>query len=142
MRPPTNNEEDGDMTVQKISSNSVSITVQKISSNADKELKYQCRCSFLEIYNEQITDLLDPNQRKIQRNVFLLWSMKDVKHLLLQGGVNVVMGNASDIGEALLASPHSVSLELGGNAPCIIFDDADLDIDVRGIVIKLHGVLY
>nr|GMC91744.1 kinesin-like protein KIN12B isoform X2 [Ipomoea batatas] len=66
MRPPTNNEGEGDMTVQKISSNSVSITVQKISSNADKELKYQCRCSFLEIYNEQITDLLDPNQRKIQ----------------------------------------------------------------------------
>ncbi|GAB4851856.1 Kinesin-like protein KIN-12B [Ancistrocladus abbreviatus] len=33
-------------------------------NNADKQLKYQCRCSFLEIYNEQITDLLDPSQKK------------------------------------------------------------------------------
>nr|GMC53617.1 succinate-semialdehyde dehydrogenase, mitochondrial isoform X1 [Ipomoea batatas] len=73
------------------------------------------------------------------------------------GVVNVVMGNAADIGEALLESPQvrkitftgstavgkklmagsaatvkKVSLELGGNAPCIIFDDADLDVAVRG----------
>ncbi|XP_031119191.1 succinate-semialdehyde dehydrogenase, mitochondrial [Ipomoea triloba] len=73
------------------------------------------------------------------------------------GVVNVVMGSAPDIGEALLASPQvrkitftgstavgkklmagsaatvkKVSLELGGNAPCIIFDDADLDVAVRG----------
>ncbi|KAL0363069.1 UNVERIFIED_CONTAM: Succinate-semialdehyde dehydrogenase, mitochondrial [Sesamum calycinum] len=73
------------------------------------------------------------------------------------GAVNVVMGNASDIGEALLASPQvrkitftgstavgkklmagaastvkKVSLELGGNAPCIIFDDADLDVALKG----------
>ncbi|PON33439.1 Kinesin-like protein [Parasponia andersonii] len=34
--------------------------------NADKQLKYQCHCSLLEIYNEQITDLLDPNQRNLQ----------------------------------------------------------------------------
>ncbi|XP_051128482.1 succinate-semialdehyde dehydrogenase, mitochondrial isoform X2 [Andrographis paniculata] len=73
------------------------------------------------------------------------------------GAVNVVMGSASDIGEALLASPQvrkitftgsttvgkklmagaaetvkKVSLELGGNAPCIIFDDADLDVALKG----------
>ncbi|KAK9266679.1 hypothetical protein L1049_005515 [Liquidambar formosana] len=73
------------------------------------------------------------------------------------GAVNVVMGNASDIGDALLASPQvrkitftgstavgkklmagsagtvkKVSLELGGNAPCIIFNDADLDVAVKG----------
>ncbi|RDX67820.1 Kinesin-like protein KIN-12A, partial [Mucuna pruriens] len=34
--------------------------------HSDKQLNYQCRCSFLEIYNEQITDLLDPNQRNLQ----------------------------------------------------------------------------
>ncbi|XP_041991412.1 succinate-semialdehyde dehydrogenase, mitochondrial-like [Salvia splendens] len=74
-----------------------------------------------------------------------------------RGAVNVVMGNASEIGDALLASPQvrkitftgstavgkklmagaaatvkKVSLELGGNAPCIIFDDADLDVAVKG----------
>ncbi|KAG6547673.1 hypothetical protein Mapa_011122 [Marchantia paleacea] len=34
--------------------------------NTDKALRYQCRCSFLEIYNEQITDLLDPSHRNLQ----------------------------------------------------------------------------
>ncbi|KAG9453183.1 hypothetical protein H6P81_006087 [Aristolochia fimbriata] len=73
------------------------------------------------------------------------------------GVINVVMGNASDIGDTLLASPQvrkitftgstavgkklmagaagtvkKVSLELGGNAPCIVFDDAELDVAVRG----------
>ncbi|GMP64630.1 hypothetical protein CsSME_00025813 [Camellia sinensis var. sinensis] len=75
------------------------------------------------------------------------------------GAVNVVMGNASEIGDALIASPQvrkitftgstavgkklmagaagtvkKVSLELGGNAPCIIFDDADLDVAIKGTV--------
>ncbi|KAK9152581.1 hypothetical protein Sjap_000061 [Stephania japonica] len=73
------------------------------------------------------------------------------------GAINVVMGKASDIGETLLESPQvrkitftgstavgkklmagaaatvkKVSLELGGNAPCIVFDDADLDVAVKG----------
>ncbi|XP_027172453.1 succinate-semialdehyde dehydrogenase, mitochondrial [Coffea eugenioides] len=73
------------------------------------------------------------------------------------GVVNVVMGNASEIGEALLSSPKvrkitftgstavgkklmagsagtvkKVSLELGGNAPCIVFDDADLEVALKG----------
>ncbi|GKD77704.1 kinesin-like protein KIN-12B [Tanacetum coccineum] len=30
--------------------------------HADKQLVYQCRCSFLEIYNEQIINLLNPAQ--------------------------------------------------------------------------------
>uniref|UniRef100_A0A803LTH2 Kinesin motor domain-containing protein n=1 Tax=Chenopodium quinoa TaxID=63459 RepID=A0A803LTH2_CHEQI len=34
--------------------------------HSDKQLTYQCRCSFLEIYNEQITDLLDPSQKNLQ----------------------------------------------------------------------------
>ncbi|KAG2254838.1 hypothetical protein Bca52824_084974 [Brassica carinata] len=58
------------------------------------------------------------------------------------GALNVVMGNAPEIGDALLTSPQvrkitftgstAVSLELGGNAPSIIFDDADLDVAVKG----------
>ncbi|XP_054796389.1 kinesin-like protein KIN-12F [Prosopis cineraria] len=31
-----------------------------------KQFNYQCRCSFLEIYNEQIGDLLDPAQRNLE----------------------------------------------------------------------------
>jgi acyl-CoA reductase-like NAD-dependent aldehyde dehydrogenase len=27
-----------------------------------------------------------------------------------------------------------ISLELGGNAPCIVFDDADIDVAVKGSV--------
>ncbi|KAK1372394.1 Succinate-semialdehyde dehydrogenase [Heracleum sosnowskyi] len=73
------------------------------------------------------------------------------------GVINVVMGNAPEIGDALIASPQvrkitftgstavgkklmagaagtvkKVSLELGGNAPCIIFDDADLEVAIKG----------
>lgn len=73
------------------------------------------------------------------------------------GVMNIVMGNASEIGDALLASTQvrkiaftgstavgkklmagaantvkKVSLELGGNAPCIVFDDADLNVAVKG----------
>ncbi|KAE9590504.1 hypothetical protein Lal_00023337 [Lupinus albus] len=75
------------------------------------------------------------------------------------GVVNVVMGNAPEIGDTLVASPQvrkitftgstnvgkklmagsaetvkKVSLELGGNAPCIVFDDADLDVAVKGTI--------
>uniref|UniRef100_A0A2P2K1F9 Succinate-semialdehyde dehydrogenase n=1 Tax=Rhizophora mucronata TaxID=61149 RepID=A0A2P2K1F9_RHIMU len=82
--------------------------------------------------------------------------------LALQAGIppgvlNVVMGNAPEIGDALLSSTKvrkitftgstavgkrlmagaagtvkRLSLELGGNAPCIVFDDADLDVAVKG----------
>ncbi|KAJ6802102.1 putative succinate-semialdehyde dehydrogenase, mitochondrial [Iris pallida] len=73
------------------------------------------------------------------------------------GALNVVMGKASEIGDTLLESTQvrkltftgstavgkklmagsastvkKVSLELGGNAPCIVFDDADLDVAVKG----------
>jgi succinate-semialdehyde dehydrogenase len=73
------------------------------------------------------------------------------------GALNIVMGNASEIGDTLLKSTQvrkitftgstavgkklmegsastvkKVSLELGGNAPCIIFDDADIDVAVKG----------
>jgi succinate-semialdehyde dehydrogenase len=82
--------------------------------------------------------------------------------LALQAGVppgviNVVMGDAVAIGNALMDSTEvrkitftgstgvgkilmtgaaktvkKVSLELGGNAPCIIFDDANLEVAVKG----------
>ncbi|KAF7078537.1 hypothetical protein CFC21_082954 [Triticum aestivum] len=73
------------------------------------------------------------------------------------GALNVVMGNAPEIGDELMQSTQvrkitftgstavgkklmagsantvkKVSLELGGNAPCIVFDDADIDVAVKG----------
>ncbi|KAH9627157.1 hypothetical protein KSS87_018397 [Heliosperma pusillum] len=77
--------------------------------------------------------------------------------VLKQGTVNIVMGNAPEIGDTLVGSTQvrkitftgstavgkklmagaaatvkRVSLELGGNAPCIVFDDADLEVAVKG----------
>ena len=74
-----------------------------------------------------------------------------------KGAINVVTGGAQDIGRALTASPlvrklsftgstrvgkllmeqcagtvKRLSLELGGNAPFLVFDDADLDAAVEG----------
>ncbi|KAL0925340.1 hypothetical protein M5K25_003661 [Dendrobium thyrsiflorum] len=38
---------------------------KKEESSEEVQTNYQCRCSFLEIYNEQINDLLDPTQRNL-----------------------------------------------------------------------------
>lgn len=42
-----------------------SINFQEEESRRDENLKYNCKCSFLEIYNEQITDLLDPSSTNL-----------------------------------------------------------------------------
>ncbi|KAJ0565847.1 putative plus-end-directed kinesin ATPase [Helianthus annuus] len=36
-----------------------------------KQKNYQCHCSFLEIYNEQIGDLLDPTQRNLETEEYV-----------------------------------------------------------------------
>ncbi|KAL5145564.1 Kinesin-like protein KIN-12A [Glycine soja] len=36
------------------------------TKHSENQLSYQCHCSFLEIYNEPIMDLLDPNQKNLQ----------------------------------------------------------------------------
>lgn len=35
-----------------------------------------------------------------------------------------------------------MSFELGGNAPCIIFDDADVDVAVKGAVSESEIINY
>ncbi|KAL8120951.1 kinesin-like protein KIN-12B [Apium graveolens] len=78
------------------------------AKHADKQLRYQCRCSFLEIYNEQITDLLDPTQRNLQiredvkTGVYVenlreecVCTMKDVTKLLMKGLSNRRIGATS-----------------------------------------------
>jgi succinate-semialdehyde dehydrogenase/glutarate-semialdehyde dehydrogenase len=79
------------------------------------------------------------------------------------GVLNVVTGSAADVGRELTANPtvrkisftgstavgkllmaqcadtvKKVSLELGGNAPFIVFDDADLDAAVEGAIVSKY----
>ncbi|KAI3926204.1 hypothetical protein MKW98_028340 [Papaver atlanticum] len=89
------------------------------AKHADKQLKYQCRCSFLEIYNEQITDLLDPSQRNlliredVKSGVYVenlseqdVCTMKDVRLLLIKGLANRRTGATSINAES--SRSHSV----------------------------------
>ncbi|XP_059632075.1 kinesin-like protein KIN-12B [Cornus florida] len=86
--------------------------------HADK-LMYQCRCSFLEIYNEQITDLLDPSQKNLQiredvkTGVYVenlteecVCTTKDVTQLLIKGLSNRRTGATSINAES--SRSHSV----------------------------------
>ncbi|KAE8815197.1 Kinesin-like protein KIF15 [Hordeum vulgare] len=70
-------------------------------SRRDEKLKYNCKCSFLEIYNEQITDLLDPSStnlalREDTRNGVYVENLtelevgcvNDIIKLLMQGSMN------------------------------------------------------
>ncbi|XP_062204039.1 kinesin-like protein KIN-12F isoform X2 [Phragmites australis] len=70
-------------------------------SRRDENLKYCCKCSFLEIYNEQITDLLDPCSSNLplredtRKGVYVenltefeVGCVSDIIKLLMQGSVN------------------------------------------------------
>ncbi|TYJ17740.1 hypothetical protein E1A91_A09G073800v1 [Gossypium mustelinum] len=70
-------------------------------SRKDEKLRFSCKCSFLEIYNEQITDLLDPSSTNLQlredlkKGVYVenlmeynVRNVDDVLKLLLQGASN------------------------------------------------------
>ncbi|CAL0331344.1 unnamed protein product [Lupinus luteus] len=70
-------------------------------SRRDENLKYNCKCSFLEIYNEQITDLLDPSstnlllREDVKKGVYVenlsefeVQSVSDIIGLLIQGSAN------------------------------------------------------
>ncbi|CAH8362950.1 unnamed protein product [Eruca vesicaria subsp. sativa] len=76
--------------------------------HADRQLSYQCRCSFLEIYNEQITDLLDPSQKNlmiredVKSGVYVdnltegyVKNLKDLSQLLIKGLANRRTGATS-----------------------------------------------
>ncbi|GAV81504.1 Kinesin domain-containing protein/Kinesin-relat_1 domain-containing protein [Cephalotus follicularis] len=74
-------------------------------SRRDEKLKYNCKCSFLEIYNEQITDLLDPSstnlllREDVKKGVYVenlsefeVWTVSDILRLLMQGSLNRKVG--------------------------------------------------
>ncbi|KAG9447926.1 hypothetical protein H6P81_014054 [Aristolochia fimbriata] len=94
------------------------INEEKIK-HTDKELNYQCRCSFLEIYNEQITDLLDPSRKNLQiredvkSGVYVealteeyVCDMKDLMKVLVKGLANRRTGATSINAES--SRSHSV----------------------------------
>ncbi|KAL6008760.1 hypothetical protein ACLOJK_021986 [Asimina triloba] len=85
----------------------------------DERLKYSCKCSFLEIYNEQITDLLQPESTNLQlredmkKGVYVenlkeyeVTNVKDVLKLLLQGAANRKIAATHVNGES--SRSHSV----------------------------------
>ncbi|KAM3377124.1 kinesin-like protein KIN-12D [Capsicum galapagoense] len=70
-------------------------------SRRDERLQYSCKCSFLEIYNEQITDLLDPSSTNLMLredmtkgvyvenlSEFEVRTVGDILKLLTQGSLN------------------------------------------------------
>ncbi|XP_052205946.1 kinesin-like protein KIN-12C [Diospyros lotus] len=85
----------------------------------DERLKYSCKCSFLEIYNEQITDLLEPSSTNLQlredlkKGVYVenltehgVTTVNDVLKLLLQGAANRKMAATNMNSES--SRSHSV----------------------------------
>ncbi|KAH7284886.1 hypothetical protein KP509_33G001100 [Ceratopteris richardii] len=73
----------------------------ELETSKKDNLKFTCKCSFLEIYNEQITDLLEPSSNNLQihespkSGVFVenlkeveVKNVDDVVDLLLQGAAN------------------------------------------------------
>ncbi|POO03052.1 hypothetical protein TorRG33x02_011130, partial [Trema orientale] len=70
-------------------------------SRRDEKLTYNCKCSFLEIYNEQIADLLDPSstnlllREDVKKGVYVenlsefeVRNVSDILNLLTQGSSN------------------------------------------------------
>lgn len=49
----------------KVISDTILFIFQEEEIRLHEKLKYNCKCSFLEIYNEQITDLLDPSSTNL-----------------------------------------------------------------------------
>lgn len=44
------------------------VLLQEREARREEKIRYTCKCSFLEIYNEQILDLLDPSSLNLQVN--------------------------------------------------------------------------
>ncbi|XP_057959011.1 kinesin-like protein KIN-12C isoform X2 [Malania oleifera] len=85
----------------------------------DENLKFSCKCSFLQIYNEQITDLLEPSSTNLQlredlkKGVYVenlteyrVATVNDVVKLLLQGAANRKMAATNMNSES--SRSHSV----------------------------------
>ncbi|KAK2657718.1 hypothetical protein Ddye_010770 [Dipteronia dyeriana] len=97
-------------------------------SRRDEKLKYNCKCSLLEIYNEQITDLLDPASNNlmfredVKKGVYVenlsefeVQTAGDILKLLAQGSLKRKVAATNMNRES--SRSHSVlhvSLRVGG----------------------------
>ncbi|KAJ0092747.1 hypothetical protein Patl1_24784 [Pistacia atlantica] len=85
----------------------------------EERLKFSCKCSFLEIYNEQITDLLEPSSTNLQlredlkKGVYVenlteynVTTVNDVLDLLVEGAANRKMAATNMNSES--SRSHSV----------------------------------
>ncbi|XP_076916770.1 kinesin-like protein KIN-12E [Bidens hawaiensis] len=77
------------------------MTPREREARREEKIHYTCKCSFLEIYNEQILDLLDPSSTNLQiredtkKGIFVdnlkeieVTSARDVIQQLIQGAAN------------------------------------------------------
>ncbi|XP_042519869.1 kinesin-like protein KIN-12F isoform X2 [Macadamia integrifolia] len=82
--------------------------IRREQANSEKQINYQCRCSFLEIYNNQIGDLLDPTQRNLEirddaKNGFCVGNLteeyvtnyEDITQIVIKGLSNRKVGATS-----------------------------------------------
>ncbi|XP_050216404.1 kinesin-like protein KIN-12C isoform X2 [Mercurialis annua] len=94
------------------------IRMEEVSRRNEK-LRFNCKCSFLEIYNEQITDLMEPSSTNLQlredskKGVYVenlteyhVETVNDVTKLLLQGAANRKMAATNMNSES--SRSHSV----------------------------------
>lgn len=63
----------------------------------ERKVKYKCRCSFLEIYNEQIWDLLEPSSSNLQMR-----REDGKKGVFVEGLVEVEVRSVQDVLQLLL----------------------------------------
>lgn len=70
--------------------------MQEEEAQKHRKLKYKCRCSFLEIYNEQISDLLEPSLTNLQMREDLN------KGVYVEGLLEVEVQNVQDVLHLLL----------------------------------------
>ncbi|KAE9600721.1 putative plus-end-directed kinesin ATPase [Lupinus albus] len=73
----------------------------------DEKLKFTCKCSFLEIYNEQILDLLDPSSNNLQIRE------DSKKGVYVENLKEVEVSNARDVIQQLIQICNTFIFALG-----------------------------
>ncbi|KAL0914633.1 hypothetical protein M5K25_014996 [Dendrobium thyrsiflorum] len=77
-------------------------------SRRDEKLQYSCKCSFLEIYNEQITDLLNPSFTNLLVALHCHWQIREDprKGVYVENLTEYEVENVVDILQLLIQASH------------------------------------